>query len=1081
MRLFTCIIYLLFSSLASLRAQNVLLSEDFNACGLPPGWNVNILGNQNAIWYVGIMENNDALGQSIDSTCCLIIDDDATGDNTPAFSLDVVSPAFNAGQNPTVLLEMDLHYRDWNEAQEFFEIFITDGITEQKLARFDEFRTNGDNLKDHFALKIDLALYTSSPNARLVFRYNDGGGFAWWVAIDNIKVTGFGAGTNVIKETFNTCGKPGNWSTEVLTGVNDWQFGLITEGGALGNGNSMDGTCFAFFDDDLLGKDTPFSTIRLISPWLDGTSYGRFELNADLILRYYKEKIAVIVQHSDGTEYVVRESNGDVGGPFFPNYEHVALDLSSYRAPQMRVIFQYDDGKDWGWWVGIDNVKVTGYGLANDICTNAVPLLTNDSCRVGENITALFDGPQPSCGDNKSSTGLWYKWQADFTGAAVLYTWSEYNCLVEIFTGNCDSPQVLVCNNRDEHGFYGEITYFNAVAGTNYLMRVSNLEKGFGKTKGYFCVILQPINAIPAAPPNDLCNNAIPLTVNGNCVASYNYNATITTPIPSLNERARADIWYKFVAPSVPSGEVLELESNANFSDIITLYAGNCSNLQEMASDHLGSKLLLPTLTAGQTYFVQIAGNFATIEGNLCAQLIQKSKNAPANDNCNTSTLINLGGNCINGNNTFASASSVKPSCIVDADHDVWYKFIAPSSGSVHISIDASFQCVLGVWKGSCGNLEEIACKNNPKKCDGYFTVGAMTPGSTYFLQLAAQVGLTNINTGDFCIKILDGNQQVDYLPLTFQLTEICKGVDVAVIQVATGGGLLPYTFLGNENGQFIVSGAPYLVVVQDANGCEKSVSGIIKNCVSATNCDLSAVLNGTNPTCNNAPDGILSPIVTGGNGNYTYLWSNGATTMNATGLVGGTYTLTISDLLSCSTVLSNTLISPAVIGVLPTGITPPSIGQNNGSIYIDVNGGNGQYSYIWTRNGAFFVASEDLTNAPAGTYQLIVTDGNGCKGVFDYTLSEMVATAGLVQRAFAEVYPNPAKEFTILSIALSTPQQLVITIVDASGKALKTWTVDQASETKLRLDLKDLPAAMYQLRILSEKETMLKPLSIIR
>ena len=144
MRLFTCIIYLLFSSLASLRAQNVLLSEDFNSCGLPPGWEVNILGNQNAIWYVGTMENDDALGQSIDSTCCLIIDDDATGNNTDAFSLDVVSPAFNAGQNPTVLLEMDLHYRDWNEAQEFFEIFVTDGVTEQKLARFDEFRTNGE-------------------------------------------------------------------------------------------------------------------------------------------------------------------------------------------------------------------------------------------------------------------------------------------------------------------------------------------------------------------------------------------------------------------------------------------------------------------------------------------------------------------------------------------------------------------------------------------------------------------------------------------------------------------------------------------------------------------------------------------------------------------------------------------------------------------------------------------------------------------------------------------------------------------------------------------------------------------------
>jgi hypothetical protein len=65
--------------------------------------------------------------------------------------------------------------------------------------------------------------------------------------------------------------------------------------------------------------------------------------------------------------------------------------------------------------------------------------------------------------------------------------------------------------------------------------------------------------------------------------------------------------------------------------------------------------------------------------------------------------------------------------------------------------------------------------------------------------------------------------------------------------------------------------------------------------------------------------------------------------------------------------------------------------------------------------------------------------------------------------------------------VALPTPQPLLITLVDANGKALNTWTVDQASETKLRLDLKDLPAAMYQIRILTQKETILKPLSIVR
>ncbi len=1079
MRLSTYLLYFVAFVAVPLNAQNVLLSEDFNICTLPLGWEVTIDGNQNATWYVGIMENDDALGQSIDGTCCLIIDDDANGDNTPAFVLDVLSPAFNTGLQPTVLLEMDLHYRDWAEDAEFFEVYITDGVTEQRLARFDGTRRNGATLDDHFELKIDLGLYASSPNTRLLFRYDDAGGFAWWAAIDNIKVTGIGEGTNVVKETFNGCEKPADWTTEIVTGVDNWKFGTITEGGALGGSSTMDGSCFVFFDDDFLGADTPFSTVRLISPWFDGTSFGRFELNADVILRYYKEKIAVIVQHGDGTEYIVQESNGDVGGPYFQNYLHATLDLSPYRAPQMRVIFQYDDGQDFGWWAGLDNIKVTGYGAANDICTNAVPLITNDSCKIGQNMTALFDGPLPSCGNNKSSTGLWYSWEADFSGPAVLYTWCQYNCLVEIFTGDCGNPQVQVCNNRDEHGFYGEVTYFNAIAGTDYLVRLSNLEEGFGKQRGYFCIILQPTNEIPGTPSNDLCSTAIPLTINGTCAETYNYNASMTGSIPSLNERARADVWYQFTAPTLPADQVLELQSNANFSDIITLYGGTCNSLQEIAGNHHGSKLEMPALTAGQTYFVQIAGNFATVEGSLCPQLVQKSKDAPINDNCVSSTLINIGTGCVNGNNAFAAASPIKPSCIVTVDHDVWYRYIAPVSGSVNISVDADFQCVVAVWKGNCGNLEQLACKNNPKKCDGYFSIGAMTPGATYYIQVAAQIGTTGINAGNFCINVLDGNQPLDYVPLSLQVLEQCKGVDVAALQVIAAGGKTPYIFQGNENGQYVASGSTYLVVIQDANGCEKSVSGIVPDCETAVICDLTAALTPTNPTCFNAANGGLAPIVTGGNGNYQYLWSTGATTMNLTSVIGGIYSVTITDALNCSTVMIETLINPDAYAILPTEIVQPSTGQSNGTIYLDISGGNGQYAYNWTLNGNFFVASEDLTNAPAGVYQLVVTDGLGCTGVFNYTLTESVSTNTAQDRVFAEVYPNPAIGRATLAIALPTPQKLYLTLTDAKGKALKSWTVENASETNIPLDLHDLPAAVYQLRIFTGKETIVKSITL--
>ncbi len=48
--------------------------------------------------------------------------------------------------------------------------------------------------------------------------------------------------------------------------------------------------------------------------------------------------------------------------------------------------------------------------------------------------------------------------------------------------------------------------------------------------------------------------------------------------------------------------------------------------------------------------------------------------------------------------------------------------------------------------------------------------------------------------------------------------------------------------------------------------------------------------------SCTNTNDGTLTASGTGGTGNYTYLWSNGATTSTITNLAPGNYTITIND-----------------------------------------------------------------------------------------------------------------------------------------------------------------------------------------
>lgn len=1083
MRLCTLLFALLLSVFctAGLYAQTVLFAEDFHDCTLPEGWNVVKNGNQNPVWYVGnAVQNDDNNGQSMNGSCFLFIDDDATGDNTPAYNLDFVSPPFDASQHATVALKVDIHYRDWYEAGEFFAVLVTDGVTETEISRFDNNRQTGDSLGDYITLKYDLSLVTHSPAARLIFRYDDAGGFNWWAGVDNIQVIGTGQGTNVVAETFNACELPAGWESEIVTGNAGWRFGLIdTFSGAYDGGTSMDGSCFAYFDDDVLGENAPFSSVRLSTPWFTGTDFAKFTLDFDVILRYYKEKIAVYVQHGDGQEYLVVESMEDVGGPYFSDYQHVTLDLSPYRSRQMRVVFEYGDGQEWGWWAGLDNVKITGEGQANDLCSQAKTLFTGDNCQPGNNRTAVFDGPVTACTD-QGVGGLWYKWTSDFSGIANVTTQAKFNDVVNVFTGGCLTPQLLLCDDRDEHGFTGEISYFNVQVGTEYFLRVSGRGAGFGTPRGDLCIAVHQAPAFPTLPANDDCANAINLTVNSACVAGSNTNGTMSSTQPLLNGLARADVWYKFTAPTLATNEQLAIETNATFSDIITVYRGGCAALTEVAGNHHGVRLDLTALTAGETYFVQIAGNFATVEGTLCPQILKKTANAPSNDLCAEATSVPVGAPCTAGSNLDATYSGWKPNCVVSIDQDIWFKFIAPNSGAVRINSGADFEHVLAVWQGNCTNLTQIYCAENPLRCDGYLLVGGLTAGQIYYVQIAASRTVAGgLATGNVCLKILDANVPPDFEPLSLQVQENCTGVGIAQLLVTTNGGVAPLMLQGSMDGQALYSGNIYLVVATDAIGCTQSVVGVVDAC-NAGDCVLNATLTPVSPVCYGAANGSLTVNTMGGIAPYQYQWSDHSTESALNNISAGIYAVTVTDALGCEAIISQTLSNPPAIEALNITITQPSAGQNNGSIYLDIQGGNGPYAYNWTLNGTFFTASEDLFLAPAGNYQLRITDSNGCTASLEYALTTVGATT-LDKDVFAEVFPNPARDKATLAVAFSRPQSLLLSLTDAAGRVLRAWQVDKVTEQNIPLEIKDLPNGVYRLRILVGGELIVRGVTVAR
>ncbi len=1054
---------------ASATAQTVLVSENFDdKCpDLPAGWEVKINGNQAAVWYIGTPTNTNSDSTSIDGSCMVVIDDDKTGENTPGFVWEMWSPAFDASNFTTVKLSADIHYRDWEGAAESFSVWVTDGQTTEKLLELGNGQTTGAQFSEFKNFTFDLAFGFSKPNVRLIFRYDDGNDWDWWAGFDNVKVTGEGAGTNVVLENFNTCQKPAGWETEILSGDFDWKFAPDSVPNPKYYGvNTMNGSCFAFFDDDLLGADAKYSTARLKTWWFDGSEFANFNLNFDVVHRFYSETLVILVENGAGEEQVVQSWSSDIGGPLWDDFVNLDLDLSKFRDKQMRVIFEYTDGNDYGWWTGIDNVKISGTGIGNDVCSRAIDLTTGAACLSANNRTAIFDGPASACA-KKSVGGLWFRWQADATGWAKISTNSNFNEVVAVFSGGCANPQILNCDNRDEHGFTSENTFFQATTGQFYLIRVSGEAGGFGDSRGDFCLKIEKNSPPPAVPANDICQNAKAISIDAACSTGNNLNAKILdTQFPSRDKLARADVWFSFQAPNLAANEILELKTNADFSDVITVFRGGCANLTEVAATEFGQNLELKNLIAGQNYRIQIAGTFATVEGNFCLELKKINATAPANDDCISAKAVPLGGSCVSGNTDFAAAGGLRPDCAVSVSQDVWFKFTAPLSGSVHINSGADFEHVAAVWEGNCTNLVPVFCIENPLRCAGYFTVGELVPGKTYFLQIASTEATTNFSGGEVCVKILDGIAPPDYFPFEIKITEECTGIATAKLVIETIGGQSPFQITDPSGGQNLASGTDYLVVARDKNGCEVSVSGIVDDCTEAQ-CLLAATAIVFQPTCHDATDGSILAEISGGATPYIYVWSvAGQTNPSLTGLAAGVYYLTATDSEGCETIISRTLTNPEAILAAVSSFTEPNVGQSNGEIVVGLTNGTAPFSYQWTRDGVQISTQKDLFGVPGGTYVLQITDANGCTATLSQILKETVAAGEPADGFLATISPNPASGFTFLNLKLPAAADVEISLCDAAGKVLNTFFEKNLSEKQVRVDVDRLPAGVYQLKI---------------
>lgn len=218
-------------------------------------------------------------------------------------------------------------------------------------------------------------------------------------------------------------------------------------------------------------------------------------------------------------------------------------------------------------------------------------------------------------------------------------------------------------------------------------------------------------------------------------------------------------------------------------------------------------------------------------------------------------------------------------------------------------------------------------------------------------------------------------------------VNELCNGDSKGSARVTVTGGTASYSYTWSPSGgtnavASNLGAGTYTVSITDANGCKIKDSATIAQPTAVRD----SVSKVTNVLCNGSSTGSATVGVKDGTPPYTYVWSNSQTTISATNLSAGTYTVTVKDSNGCSSKVMVTITQPTAIRDSMGSVTEKCNGGNNGSAWVMIKGGTAPYSYSWSPLAG---TNDTLSNVTAGTYTVTITDLNGCKAINSVTISQ--------------------------------------------------------------------------------------------
>ena len=361
---------------------------------------------------------------------------------------------------------------------------------------------------------------------------------------------------------------------------------------------------------------------------------------------------------------------------------------------------------------------------------------------------------------------------------------------------------------------------------------------------------------------------------------------------------------------------------------------------------------------------------------------------------------------------SFLKSATIDDADVVTLDHNIVDDVICGTSGSGEINIS---NILIGGQNASLNYSIEWSSEADPAN---WISDTSQTTDSYDITGLNAgtyNIIVTNTAVADGCTYIFTANIQdiTSNIQLTIDdsMDPSCNGATDGYVDLSVSNGTAPYTYSYNTGGSEIIleansqnntwvdasggfGGDSYVFTVVDGNGCSDSVSITLTDPAEV----VASITIDNNNICNGQSGGQLTASATGGDGNYTYAWSNGETTPTINTLFAGTYSVVVTDGNGCaSSSVSEDILEYAQINItLDSQTNVTCNGGSDGSANITVTG-DGPFTYQWVdlADGITIVSTDqNPTGLSAGNYAVGVIGAGGCGGNPTWTLNITEPTA---------------------------------------------------------------------------------------